>query len=220
VISSYTPTLNALSKQTKRPSDFSGILAVGQAVTFGSAPLPGTVAELDRIQDLVGQGHLTRLEGHNATPAAVLSAMEQHSWVHFACHASQNTSDPTKSAFHLHNGQLSLPAITRKQLKGAQLAFLSACQTAMGDDKLPDEAIHLAAGMIIAGYPTVIATMWSIKDEDAPLVAENVYARLLEGGVPDSRKAAEALHTAVGCLRNTVGEKEFARWVPYIHIGL
>ena len=74
--------------------------------------------------------------------------------------------------------------------------------------------------MLMAGYPSVIATMWSIQDEDAPLIAEKVYAELLEGGVADTRKTARALHDAVAHLRDRVGEKNFARWVPYIHIGL
>ncbi|KAF8597919.1 hypothetical protein BDV93DRAFT_512982 [Ceratobasidium sp. AG-I] len=37
------------------------------------------------------------------------------------------------------------------------------------------ECVHLAAGMLIAGYPSVIATMWSISDDDAPSVADKVY---------------------------------------------
>jgi CHAT domain-containing protein len=218
VISSYTPTLSALIKPTAS-TQFSGILAVGQAVTAGCMPLPGTVAELAQIQEKSGSLPFTRLDGDSASSAAVLGAMKQHSWVHLACHASQNNADPTASAFHLHESQLDLASIARQPLKNAELAFLSACETATGDERLPDEAVHLAAGMIMAGYRTVIGTMWSIEDEDAPVVANNFYSHLLEGGVPDSLKSAKALHDAVGHLRAKVGEKEFARWVPYIHIG-
>jgi CHAT domain-containing protein len=220
VISSYTPTLSALLAPPPSANEFRGILAVGQAATFGCAPLPGTVAEIDAIQKHAKQMTFTRLEEDKATAATVLRAMEEHSWVHLACHASQNTSDPTKSAFYLHGSQLDLTMITQKPLRYAALAFLSACQTAMGDESLPEEAVHLAAGMVVAGYPTVIATMWSIEDEDAPFIAEKVYAHLLDGGVADSRKAAKALHISAGSLRDKVGVKEFARWLPYIHIGL
>jgi CHAT domain-containing protein len=192
---------------------------VGQSAAAGGAPLPGTVAELDQIQKHAGQISFTRLEAAHATSTSVLSAMAHHSWVHLACHASQATGDPTKSAFQLHDGALDLATITSDSLKCAELAFLSACETATGDEKLPDEAIHLAAGMIMAGYPTVIATLWSIKDEDAPTVADKFYEHLLEGGVPNSWKAARALHNAVASLREKVGVKAFARWVPYIHIG-
>ncbi|KAJ6522099.1 hypothetical protein DFH09DRAFT_938562 [Mycena vulgaris] len=40
------------------------------------------------------------------------------------------------------------------------LAVLRACQTAMGDEKLPDEAVHLAASLLFAGFRSVVATMW------------------------------------------------------------
>ncbi|KAG8746069.1 hypothetical protein FRC10_006172 [Ceratobasidium sp. 414] len=219
VVSSYIPTLSALLRPVESLTEFRGILGVGQAAAAGSEPLPGTVAELDRIQKQAGYMPFTRLDGDRATPGTVLDAMETHSWIHLACHALQDASNPTASAFQLHHGKLDLATITRKSLKHADFAFLSACQTATGNEELPDEAIHLAAGMVLVGYSAVIATMWSIRDQDAPIVAERVYAHMLEGGVPDSRKAAMALHGAVQNLRDQVGEKEFARWVPYIHMG-
>lgn len=74
--------------------------------------------------------------------------------------------------------------------------------------------------MLLAGYRTVIATMWSIGDRDAPMVAENIYKHLVEGGVPDSRKAALAVHKATEILRAKVGVKAFAKWAPYIHMGV
>ncbi|KAG9093619.1 hypothetical protein FS749_014079 [Ceratobasidium sp. UAMH 11750] len=219
VISSYTPTLGALLKPELGPNGFKGILAVGQAETPGCSPLPGTVAELDRIQEQAKNIQFTRSEGQDATPVSVLNGMRQHSWVHLACHAAQDMSDPTTSGFHLHGGRLDLATVIRESLGNTDLAFLSACQTATGDERLPDEAVHLAAGMLMAGYRTVVATMWSIKDEDAPTVAEQFYKRLLRGDNADDREPARALHSAVQYLRTKVGEKEFTRWVPYIHMG-
>jgi CHAT domain-containing protein len=99
---------------------------------------------------------------------------------------------------------------------------LSACQTATGDKALSDEAIHLAAGMLFAGYGGVIATMWSIKDSDAPLVVDKVYDRLFQNHHderPDYRNASRALHDAVQSLRAR-NEKSYLSWVPFIHIGI
>lgn len=218
IVSSYTPTLSALLS-TPSPADFSGILAIGQSSTPNMAPLPGTVTELKRIQDRAHGYTFTRLDAQLATPDAVLAGMEEHSWVHLACHAVQNPTNPMQSAFYLHGGTLELATIARKQLKKADLAFLSACQTAKGDEALPKESVHLAAGMLMAGYQGVIATMWPIGDEDAPLIAEKVYEHLLEGGTPDARRAAVAVHQATACLREKVGIDAFHKWVPYIHIG-
>ncbi|KAG8707225.1 hypothetical protein FRC08_000630 [Ceratobasidium sp. 394] len=217
-VSSFTPTLSALLVPP-RNSPPTSILAVGQDNTPGFSPLPGTTKELENISVQTGNLRLTRLEGHRATTSAVLAALDDHSWVHLACHGSQNATKPTASAFHLHDGPLDLATIIQKQLKHADLAFLSACQTAKGDESLSEEAVHLVAGMIMAGYRRVIATMWSINDEDAPLVAEKFYAYMLDGQHSNEGKAAKALHYAVGCLRDMVGIKEFGRWAPYIHIG-
>ncbi|EUC59391.1 CHAT domain protein [Rhizoctonia solani AG-3 Rhs1AP] len=196
------------------------ILAIGQANTPGHNPLPGTTKELAYVKAQThNRTQYSQLIGNQATTAAVLDAMEQHDWVHLACHAHQNVDDPTKSGFYLHDGTLDLSAINLRSFRNKGLAFLSACQTATGDENLPDEAIHLASGMLMAGYPSVIATMWSVADDDAPFVANNVYAQLMEGGTLGNGEAGRALHYAVAELRKKVGEKEFGRWVPYIHIG-
>ncbi|CCO31220.1 hypothetical protein BN14_05257 [Rhizoctonia solani AG-1 IB] len=176
--------------------------------------------ELEYIKGHIqNTANYSELRNDEATRAAVLDAMDRHDWVHLACHANQNIEDPTKSGFRLHDGTLDLAAITRRSFKNKGLAFLSACQTATGDERLPDEAVHLASGMIIAGYPSVIGTMWSVADVDAPLVADEVYSQLVKVGKVGNGEAGKALHKAVGRLRERIGEKELIRWVPYIHIG-
>lgn len=162
-----------------------------------------------------------QLDGDKATSDAVLNAMGEYSWVHLACHAAQEEGgDPSQSAFHLCDGNLTLEAITQRSFRNKGLAFLSACQTATGDGELSEEAAHLAAGMQMAGYPSVIATMWSIQDEDGPEVAGEVYAELLKDGSMDCTGASRALHKAIATLREKVGASSFERWVPFIHMGL
>ncbi|KAG8719337.1 hypothetical protein FRC09_011301 [Ceratobasidium sp. 395] len=223
-VSSYAPTINVLSPRAFSSDVFSGILAVGHGSAIRDSkrslnPLPSTKDELDQIESRVKNWRFTRLEDSNARGDEVLDAMRTHSWVHFACHGSQDLTSPMDSALHLHDKDITLEAISRHPLPHAQLAFLSACETATGNSILPDEGLHLAAGLLMAGYPTVIATMWSIGDRDAPIVAGNVYERLLEDGIPDSRKAARALHEAVARLRSEIGVDQFARWVSHVHIG-
>jgi len=72
-----------------------------------------------------------------------------------------------KNALELYDGLLELGDIASKQLSSAQFAFLSACHAAAGLKDIPGEAMHLAAGLQFAGFPSVIATMWSISDDDA-----------------------------------------------------
>ncbi|KAG9126872.1 hypothetical protein FRC07_001620 [Ceratobasidium sp. 392] len=218
-ISSYTPTLSTLLQHRPVHPTFSGIAMIGQELTVNLPPLPGTKSELDMISQRAGRIHVTRIEADRATCSTVLEAIQQHSWVHLACHASQDLVNPVASSFHLHDGSLDLAAITRRHLPQADLAFLSACETATGDQDLSEEAVHLAAGMVVAGYRSVIATMWPIHDEDAPLVADRFYEYMLKDEIPDSRNAARALHYALGCLREKVGAEAFMRWAPFIHVG-
>ncbi|KAF8688523.1 TPR-like protein, partial [Rhizoctonia solani] len=224
-ISSYTPTLTALiscSPTSLTPG--SQILGVGQKATpiHGLDELPGTAKELAYIKEhtkRIGYVGFSESAGDEATIKGVLDAMDKHDWVHLACHAYQSAEDPSESGFLLHDGILNLASINLRSFKSKGLAFLSACQTATGDARLPDEAIHLASGMLMAGYTSVIGTMWSVKDIDAPLVAEKVYAKLLKEGKLGNGEAGKALYSSVAQLRDQIGEMEFGRWVPYIHIG-
>jgi CHAT domain-containing protein len=220
-VSSYTPNLSSLTKfSAEKANVFHGLLAISQPVTEGLGPLPGTLAEVRKIQEQVGNARFTWLNGDEATVDTVVQAMDEYSWIHLACHGVQNQTEPTKSAFALHDGNLSLETISQKSLRSAKLAFLSACQTASGDESLPEEAVHLAAGMLIAGYDSVLATMWSISDKHAPIVAEEVYKQLLLEKETNNGQVAYALHNAVTLLRKTVGEDAFLTWIPFIHLGI
>ncbi|CAE6488349.1 unnamed protein product, partial [Rhizoctonia solani] len=203
VISSYTPTLTALLVSTPNTlTPTSRVLAIGQTNTPGRNPLPGTATELEHVRAHThNKVEYSELIDDQATIATVLDAMEHHDWVHLACHAHQNVNDPTKSGFFLHDGTLDLASINRRSFRNKGLAFLSACQTATGDEKLPDEAIHLASGMLMAGYSSVIATMWSVSDSDAPFVADKVYAELMKDGKVGNGEAGRALHYAIAALR-------------------
>jgi CHAT domain-containing protein len=159
------------------------------------------------------------LVGEEATLATVVEELKISDWAHFACHGVQDPEYPLKSALLVdQNNKLTLEHLASiKREKNGGLAFLSACHTAKGDSDLPDEAVHLGAGMLIAGYRSVVATMWSVGDNDAPHVAEDVYGHLRDSGL-DTSETARALDLAVERLRKRPGVSVMS-WVPFIHIG-
>jgi CHAT domain-containing protein len=226
VASSYTPTLTILADAnvalSREPEPFKGILAVSQPNVDGQTPIPQTVEEVEALIGAVdGTIPLKWLNGPSATKEAVLSGMQSSNWVHLACHARQYPLNASESAFMLANGEtLSLADISAHVSADGELAFLSACQTAAGDFDLSEEGVHLAAGMLVAGYRSVIATTWSVYDKDAPIVAEAVYRRLLQGGQVSRTGTALALHHATRILREMRGEDKFLRWAPFIHLGV
>ncbi|KAF9070258.1 CHAT domain-containing protein [Rhodocollybia butyracea] len=225
VISSYTPTLTALinSASKIKPIEKPSVLIISQPATKDLDPLPGTQKEAEEIELCVSSDYTKHLTDDQATITAVTSELGKHEIVHLACHGIQDSKDPLGSSFALHDGGLNLQALMGLSLDNVRLAVLSACQTATGDKKLPEEAVHLAAGMLAVGYPSVIATMWSIGDEDAPRVARSVYASLFdkqEGENMRGLDSAYALHEAVEHLREEVGEMNFVKWVPFVHFGI
>jgi CHAT domain-containing protein len=180
--------------------------------------------ELEYIRTVVQNfpsARTTLVESSIGTVEDVLTLMKDAEWVHFACHGIQDAANPIDSGLCLADRRrLKLSDIISVSRPRGGLAFLSACQTATGHKDLSDEAVHIAAGMLFAGYGGVIGTMWSISDRLAPLVAKDVYGQLFRNGTrPDYREAALALQDAVGRLRDT-GNASFVEWVPFIHVGV
>ena len=226
VVSSYVPTLSILAPSPNPDAATSGdlrLLAVRQPPSDGLLQLPGVDTELEHIKTVIGKlpsARTTLLESSLGTVEEVLTLMKETDWVHFACHGIQDARNPTESGLCLADRRrLKLTDMIALSRPHGGLAFLSACQTAMGDENLSDEAIHVAAGMLFAGYGGVIGTMWSISDKLAPRIARDVYEQLFRNGTgPDYRDAARALHEAVGRLRDS--NASFVEWLPFIHVGL
>jgi CHAT domain-containing protein len=90
----------------------------------------------------------------------VASHLSSVSIAHFACHGEQNKTNPLESSLILEDGQLKISRIMQESTPNASLALLCACETAMGDEELPDEAMHLGATLLFAGFRGVVATLW------------------------------------------------------------
>jgi CHAT domain-containing protein len=67
--------------------------------------------------------------------------MNEYSWIHLACHGIQDTARLTENAFHFIDNPLTLKEIMKESF---------------GDSKLPEEAIHLASRVLMAGYGNVV----------------------------------------------------------------
>ena len=227
VISSYTPTLQSLLRAHAAPTYPFSMLAIGQPETPGLPPLPSVHKELAAIEQACARiSHTpTLLVGPAATPLAASLALSArtHTWLHLSCHASQDARYGFESAFELHGGPLALRALAALDLGRVQLAVLSACLTSAGDARVPDEAVHLAAGVQFAGARAALATLWPVDDRASAFVTERLYAQLMPGGdggraEPDARRAAEALHEAVGEMKRA--RRPMVLWVPFVHYGV
>ncbi|KAF5311237.1 hypothetical protein D9611_013031 [Ephemerocybe angulata] len=233
VVSSYTPTVAAITDRVKGEISIDaknlGLFLTSQPRVPGASPIPGTTREVQSIFKMAEERgtRVLKLEGDEVTVDGCVERMEHFSSIHLACHGSQNAADPLKSRFLFHQGSLELGTILRSNLKNGDLAFLSACQTSTGEEKLSDEAVHLAAGMLAAGYRRVVGTMWSIGDHAAQDVSTAFYKYIFdqqEGTTDagfDGSQSAHALHHATRQLRDRLddSERSLLTWIPFVHLG-
>ena len=229
VISSYTPTLRALTHARRprlasdggrgdRPGAGDRVVAVAMPHTPGASDLPGAQAEVAGLQGRF-PGQVTVLAGAHATHDTVLAALPAGQWAHFACHGASDLTNPSASCLLLTDYRrrpLTVVDVARLRLDDAGLAFLSACSTARPGGRLADEAIHLASAFQLAGYRHVIATLWPVGDQHAVDLAADIYTTLATAGEAD---LAGAVHAAVRRMRRRWGWDTPSVWASHIHVG-
>ncbi|GAA1006966.1 CHAT domain-containing protein [Acrocarpospora pleiomorpha] len=230
VISSYTPTIRALGYARQAPSAKKRArpLVVVMPTTPG---VPGALIHVeDEAAMIAARFPETVLltasgsAGLRPTRENVLRHLPDCRVFHFAGHGFSDLDDPTRSTLLLADhatAPLTVASLGGVRLGRAQLAYLSACRTAITEDShLADEAIHLATAFQLAGFPHVVGTLWEINDSVARTIAESFYARL--GGSARERfapeRAAEALHHAVRAARDRYRQVP-SLWAAHVYTG-
>jgi CHAT domain-containing protein/tetratricopeptide (TPR) repeat protein len=230
VVSSYTATLATLAqarKHQRRPEAGDGMLVVAMPSTPGAADLPGAAREAALLTSLGQAGPVLGSWVGAAGPATretVTAALPRYAMAHFACHARCDPADPAASVLFLQDDQgapLTLGDILALSLDHAQLAYLSACETALTPARLANEALHLVTAFGLAGYPQVIGTLWQIEDGDGYAMTSQVYQHLAGSGQAGQLRpelAARAVHEAALQLRAEKPGDPLA-WAAHIHSG-
>jgi len=229
-VSSYTPTVRALRYARERAAATPGdgllkSLVITMAETPGAAPLNGTWGEAQLVRDVLSAAaaEVTVLKDDLATTAAVVGRIDQSAIVHFGCHGLNDALDPSQSRLLFHDHQsnpLTIGTLSSIRLAKAQLAYLSACDTAIqGSLDLIDEFIQLSTAFQLLGFPQVVGTLWEIMDDFAAEVARDFYSQLVteDGGI-DTSKAAQALHYATLNARSRAPGAP-SLWAAYTHAG-
>jgi tetratricopeptide (TPR) repeat protein len=219
VVSSYTPTIRALQSVPGSTATSGATVVVAVPDPPGHQPLSGVAAETDVLRRLVPGATVLARPDHDS----VIAALADHEIAHFACHGLADWADPTRSHLVLHDHAttpLTIGALARLHLPNARMAYLSACSTTDTSPRYTDEATHLTAAFHLAGYSTVIGTLWPVNDTHATTITESVYKRLTHNGTtpPDPSQAASALHHTLRESRNQYRALP-TRWAPYIHTG-
>jgi CHAT domain-containing protein len=165
-VSSYTPTLAALSRAQKGARTFESAqskLLLVSAQQVGLPRLAKVQVEMDIVAAIArNQGiecHSEYASG-SAKSSQVVEQLQDTDFVHIACHGTQNPTNALASGFCMSDGMLTVSQLMKIDHRTAFFAFLSACETAKGDKRQADQTVHLAATMLFAGFRSVVATMW------------------------------------------------------------
>jgi tetratricopeptide (TPR) repeat protein len=222
VVSSYTPTVQALAFARRRAAQpwagsgasLSGALVVGVPDPPGAFPLPHVRAETEFITRMLPDA--TVLLADQASRETVLAELPRHPILHLACHAEANWKDASASRLLLHDGDLSVRDILlrTRSLDRVKLVVLSACSTASAPADSADEAIHLSSAFLAAGAGHVVGTLWPVDDRVAAEAANWLYTAL----APGTERTAVALHEATRALRD-MHPRWPSLWAPFVHNG-
>jgi len=154
-------------------------------------PLPLSEQELERIQSFYPQRLI--LNRKQATESELVKQIGNYEIVHLATHALSNKQssmlstivladengpasgeqNPGQAAF---DGSLQAHEIYRLKPERTRLVVLSSCRSGLGDQSRNEALSGLAQAFLVAGVPTVIASLWDIDDESTASLMEKFHA--------------------------------------------
>ena len=164
--------------------------------------LPHTRREVESIADAYGFERVRAYLGDEATEEHAKSLDREARIVHFATHGYVDERFPLNSFLALtipaefregdDNGLLQAWEIFERMRLDADLVVLSACETAVGEERGGGEGlIGLARAFQYAGARSVAASLWSVADQTTAELMIRFY-RHLRSGLPKD----EALRAA------------------------
>ncbi|HKW86207.1 MAG TPA: CHAT domain-containing protein [Nitrospiraceae bacterium] len=180
----------------------------------GYPPLPYVATELQALEDLYGRHPL--LNKDFRFPSLEKEMREQpFTIVHIATHGKfesrvEDTFLLTFDAKLTMNQLDQAVGLFRFRDEPLELLTLSACETAVGDDRA---ALGLAGVAIKAGARSALATLWFINDEASSLLVAEFYEQLQKD--PSASKAL-ALQRAQGELIKVPAYRHPSYWAPFL----
>ena len=196
------------------------VLIVADPAREGQVTLEGAIQELATLSAVWPDAHV--LSGHSATRSAVLAALPAASLIHLACHGMSDDGDPLNSLVVLADGDITMRNVLSIQLRPGCLVVLSACQTAVHDPSVPNEAMSLAMGFLAAGAATVVASLWPVADDPTAALMGAFHQALRSGMSPARALGAAQSAMATGQLTDSFGGVDWRSpyyWAGFVAIG-
>jgi CHAT domain-containing protein len=202
----YTPAASVLLQCLDAPRR-SMHRALMLAVSDESAPK--VIDEVRAIAPLFDEA--VALVEDEATIKALNTNASSADVVHFACHGQFRADNPLFSSLRLADGWLAVRDASALDLR-CELVTLSACETGTSAVAPGEELIGLARGFFAAGAPTLLATLWTVADEESSQLMTDFYTHLLAGMSPSA-----ALRAAQCAMLQYQPHPFF--WSPFVLMG-
>lgn len=238
---SYAPSLTVLREMTRRRMGQratrapSTLLALGNPVMNGElvqrahrtasrnasfSPLPEAGEEVRALGRLYGPSRSRIYVGAEAREDRVKNEAGQASVLHFTTHGTLNNAAPMYSYLSLagdgpnEDGLLEAWELMQLDLK-AELAVLSACETARGRIGAGEGMIGFSWAMFIAGVPSLVVSQWKVESAGTRDLMVNFHRSL----IVNPRSKTDALRQAsLKLMRNPETSHPFY-WAGFVLVG-
>ena len=227
----YVPSVTVLREMSARrtPKARRSLLAIGNPLlpTKGVAqlrgdtalpPLPQTESEIRGIAPLYDDRRVHL--GGAAREDVVKSEARTFDVLHFATHAVLDDHNALYSRLVLspsgerEDGLLEAREIMRLDLN-ADMAVLSACETARGRIGEGEGLIGMSWALFVAGVPTSVVSQWKVDSQSTSELMIDFH-RALRGS---PRSKAEALRHAALKTKGRAAYRHPFYWAPFVVVG-
>jgi CHAT domain-containing protein len=199
----YASSLTVLRETLRRGRDAAPpertLLAMGPP----DAGLPQATAEVRELGKLYGPGAVDIYAGTEASEQRWKAAAPRYRILHLATHGVLNANNPMFSYLKLargtdasEDGMLEAREIADLDLR-AELAVLSACETARGELRSGEGVVGMSWALMMAGTPAVVVSQWKVDSASTTQLMLALHRNLHRGlsAAPIAGKA-EALRKA------------------------
>src|SRR5829696_5967453 len=242
----YAPSLTVLREMTRRRNNQGAdaapatLLALGNPLLGKEAvnraaltlrggkldPLPEAEQEVRALGRLYGASRSKVYTGAEAREDLFKSEAGRARILHFAAHGLVNNASPMYSHLALaagganEDGLLEAWELTRLDLK-ADLAVLSACETARGRVGAGEGMIGLSWAMFIAGVPSLVVSQWKVESAGTRDLMVEFHRGLLAPPAPGGARPAKAgaLRRAALRLMKNPGTAHPFYWAGFVLVG-
>jgi len=236
---SYAPSLTALREMCRpgrrvQQGSRNTLLAFGNALVKSETssrisqvflgnklqPIPQAERQVKEIAAIYGSDHSQVYIGQDATEQKLKEQIGDFRIVHIATHAIVNSRNPlysqivlSQSAGSTDDGILEAWEVMNLDMK-ADLAVLSACDTAGGKVGAGEGMIGFSWAFFVAGCPAILASQWSVEADSASRAMIEFHRNFNAG-----MKKSEALRQAQLTLLKSRDTSDPFYWAAFVVVG-